>query len=275
MAHAFSISIAGFRAIVECDSALLIESIEKYLLPWAPRLAAVQGSAALWLSVTSTEIPGRFAVRSTDSSVCASEAWPYLFAVIQQQVDEAVIHHAVDRAAVHAGVVALNGQAILLPGTSGSGKTTLVHELIRRGFTYLSDEYALIDSHGRVHPYPRALMVRDEFGEQHPRLPEELGAQVCREVLPPGLVLALSHRSEGDFEVVPLSHGECLLRLLQNTPQVLAERPEILGPLQALAGAAPCFAGFRGNAGEAADRILELWEQRGPTQAVQASEQRV
>ena len=38
-------------------------------------------------------------------------------------------------------------------------------ELVRRGCVYFSDEYALIDSQGLVHPYPRALQVRQQFHE--------------------------------------------------------------------------------------------------------------
>jgi serine kinase of HPr protein (carbohydrate metabolism regulator) len=56
---------------------------------------------------------------------------------------------------VHAGVVAWRGRAVLIPGASNAGKSTLVAELVRRGATYYSDEYAAIDAAGRVHPYAR------------------------------------------------------------------------------------------------------------------------
>src|SRR5690348_5169542 len=65
---------------------------------------------------------------------------------------------------VHAGVVAWKGQAILLPGKSYSGKSTLVAELVRAGATYYSDEYAVLDRRGRVHPYPRPLTLRNGAG---------------------------------------------------------------------------------------------------------------
>src|SRR5215831_2410197 len=61
---------------------------------------------------------------------------------------------------VHAGVVAWNGNAILIPGPSFSGKSTLVAELLRAGATYYSDEYAVIDDQGKVLPYPRDLRIR-------------------------------------------------------------------------------------------------------------------
>ncbi len=68
--------------------------------------------------------------------------------------------------AVHAGVIAWNGRVALLPGASQAGKTTLVTELLKRGTVYYSDEYALLDTEGRVHAYPRALMLRESGGWQ-------------------------------------------------------------------------------------------------------------
>ncbi len=67
---------------------------------------------------------------------------------------------APDRVFVHAGVVVCQGRGILLPGRSFSGKSTLVAELIRAGAEYYSDEYAVLDSTGSVHPYPRPLSIR-------------------------------------------------------------------------------------------------------------------
>lgn len=62
---------------------------------------------------------------------------------------------------IHAGVVSLNGQGLVLSGKGGHGKTTLVLELMRRGFRFLSDEMAALgrqDHH--VHPFPRSLRIR-------------------------------------------------------------------------------------------------------------------
>ena len=52
-----------------------------------------------------------------------------------------------------------------------SGKSALVAELVRAGATYYSDEYAIFDSLGRVHPYPKPLSLRGEpdgRAERHP-----------------------------------------------------------------------------------------------------------
>jgi hypothetical protein len=62
--------------------------------------------------------------------------------------------------AVHAGAVAGPTGAVLIAGRSGQGKSTLVLGLVRRGHELLSDELALLDRDGLVHPYPRAVHVR-------------------------------------------------------------------------------------------------------------------
>src|SRR6267142_2744385 len=47
-------------------------------------------------------------------------------------------------------------------GRSLSGKTTLVRELLRRGATYYSDEFAVVDDFGNIHPFPRPLGIRED-----------------------------------------------------------------------------------------------------------------
>jgi hypothetical protein len=64
------------------------------------------------------------------------------------------------RVFVHAGVVGRRNLAIILTGKSYTGKTTLVRELIRSGADYYSDEYAVLDAGGKVHPFLRPLEIR-------------------------------------------------------------------------------------------------------------------
>ncbi|MCF6155446.1 MAG: hypothetical protein E3K36_09370 [Candidatus Brocadia sp.] len=62
---------------------------------------------------------------------------------------------------IHAGVVSYAGAGIILAADAMHGKTTLVLELIRRGFRFLSDEFAALGRNDRfVYPFPRSLRVR-------------------------------------------------------------------------------------------------------------------
>ncbi|MEP7147984.1 MAG: hypothetical protein ABI857_03805, partial [Acidobacteriota bacterium] len=68
-----------------------------------------------------------------------------------------VAEHARDCVFIHAGVVGWKGKAIVIPANSFQGKTTLVAELVKNGAEYYSDEYAILDEKGLVHPFPRDL----------------------------------------------------------------------------------------------------------------------
>jgi GTPase SAR1 family protein len=68
-----------------------------------------------------------------------------------------------DLCPLHAGVVALNGKGLILPGKPGSGKSTLTYALIKRGFRFLSDDFAFVDPKTRgVLPFPKSFTFRPE-----------------------------------------------------------------------------------------------------------------
>src|SRR5882724_8587214 len=94
----------------------------------------------------------------------------------ESHVQLTVAEYAPRRVFVHAGVAGWQGRAIVIPGMSFSGKSTLVAELLRAGATYYSDEYAVIDERGRVHPYTRDLRIRAETRRIERLRPEQFGA---------------------------------------------------------------------------------------------------
>ncbi len=173
-------------------------------------------------------------------------------------LDDAVIQRLTMLRAVHAGTVLWCGRALLLPGVSHAGKSSLVAELLRRGATYFSDEYALIDAGGLVHPYPRPLLVRNGCPEQLPVLPEECNAAVGDAPAPIGWILALQYLPDATWSVKPTSQSEALLNLLRNTPHVLADSPDMVGAFQHAVAGAVCYAGHRADAVHAASHILQL-----------------
>src|SRR5438876_6947053 len=97
-----------------------------------------------------------------------------VFDTLESDLRLVVAEFARHRVFVHAGVVGWKGKAIVIPGRSFSGKSTLVAELVRAGATYYSDEYAVLDVEGNVHPYPRPVVMR-ENGARKKYTAEELG----------------------------------------------------------------------------------------------------
>ena len=83
--------------------------------------------------------------------------WKYFDSLVRILVAE----FAPKNVFIHAGSVGWRGRAIILPGNSHFGKTTLVAELARSGAEYYSDEYAIIDEAGLVHPFARKLTMRE------------------------------------------------------------------------------------------------------------------
>jgi hypothetical protein len=164
-----------------------------------------------------------------------------------------------NRVFVHAGCVGVDGQAIVLPGRSMSGKSSLTAALVRAGADYYSDEYAVFDNGGLVRPYPRRLAMRRHDGAEARRVPvEELGGRVGRGPAEVKLIAALRFDPDAGWQSEPLTRGPAVLRLFENT---VAARSRSRAALSALEGAtlhSCALAGTRGDADEAAARLMSI-----------------
>jgi hypothetical protein len=128
-----------------------------------------------------------------------------------------VAEFAKSRVFIHAGVVGWNSKAVLIPGRSLAGKSTLVMALLRAGATYYSDEFALVDDTGHIHPYPSPLKLRNGDGGTRQIEPSELPSGVGKRPLPVGLVLITRHRPDAVWRPRRMSQGGALLHVLENT----------------------------------------------------------
>lgn len=170
-----------------------------------------------------------------------------------------VAEHAPGLIAVHAGVVAWGGHAVVLPGRSMAGKSTLVHHLVRAGAQYCSDEYALLTPQGAVLPYPRALSLRPVEGGVPERLPPEQLGEIPVTPLPVGAVASLSYRPVGGWEVRPVTAAAGALAMLENAVAARTRPVEAMDHVSVAAEGTAALQGFRGEAEEAAARLLELF----------------
>ena len=159
---------------------------------------------------------------------------------------------------VHAGVVAWKGRAIVIPGRSQSGKTTLVKALLHAGASYFSDEYAVIDGRGRVHPFPRRLSVRGEGDQTSRHSAESLGSETGAKPLPIGLLALTRYEAGARWKPKVVSAGKGTLGLLANTLAARKEPRQALATLTRAVERAPILTGIRGEATETAASILHL-----------------
>ena len=166
------------------------------------------------------------------------------------------------RVFVHAGVVSFEGGAVLIPGKSFSGKTTLVRALVGQGGVYYSDEYAVLDSRGRVSPWAEPLSIRKD-GPMKPGEPHSarsLGLTVGRRSQPVRLVVLTAFEKGRRFKPRSISSADGTLGLLEHT---LPARRRPRAALRALASAvegARVVRGPRGEARDAARAIVRLLE---------------
>ena len=164
---------------------------------------------------------------------------------------------------IHAGVVGWRGQAILLPGRSMSGKTSMVLEMIRAGATYYSDEYAVIDERGRVHPFPKTLSIREDSLYKQTEYPvEAFGGRRGAKPLPVGLIIVSQYKAGAVWRPRYLSQGLGALALLNNTVSVRRQPEVALNTLQKAVSEARVVRSVRGEASEIAASILGLINQR-------------
>jgi len=163
---------------------------------------------------------------------------------------------------VHAGVVGWGGRAIVMPGRTFNGKSTLVAALVRAGASYYSDEYAVFDARGQVHPYPKPLSLRDQGAGRARRLPvESLGGQVGTLPLPVGLIVASRYRPEARWRPRRLSPGEAVLTLLADTVAARSRPAAALATLHEVASRAVALRGVRGEAHEVVGSLTKSAEE--------------
>lgn len=66
-----------------------------------------------------------------------------------------------ERVPLHAAGMERDGIACIVAGTSGAGKTTTALALLRAGWSYLTDDLAVLDPEGRIISFPKPLGVKD------------------------------------------------------------------------------------------------------------------
>ena len=104
-------------------------------------------------------------------------------AMLAEAIHRAVweLHRAVhdqvrDFVLLHAGAVARDQQALLMPAETSSGKSSLTLGLLESGSSYLSDDLAPLDPvTQRVYPFPKRIKLIPDALEFFPGLEERLG----------------------------------------------------------------------------------------------------
>lgn len=170
-----------------------------------------------------------------------------------------VAEFAPDYVFLHAGVVAWKNRALLLPGFSHAGKSTLVAELVRAGATYYSDEFALLDTEGRVHPFTRTLQMRRPGSSEQTPLPLALlNGRAGSEPLPVVLVVFTEYADGARWAPEALPPGRAVLEMLLHAVSAQRTPARVLTTLTATVRNATAWRSKRGEAPEIACALLTV-----------------
>lgn len=152
------------------------------------------------------------------------------------------------RLLLHAGVVEIDGRAVVMPALPGTGKSTLTAALATSGARLLSDEFGVVDlDRTRLLPLVRPASLKNAsidvieafapaavIGPRFPRTRKGTVAHLapdarsCRErhvPASPGLVLFPRYEAGSDLRVEPMSKARAFAKLAVNSFNY-----EILGP---------------------------------------------
>ena len=175
--------------------------------------------------------------------------------VLESRWHRAIALHAAPMLFVHAGVVGWQGRAIVIPGRSMTGKSSLAAALVRAGADYYSDEYAVFDRSGFVHPYPKPLSLREPCRRCSAG---ELGGRNGAGPLPVGLVVATRYRETARWEPQVLTAGQAVLQLLDNTICARTRAQSAIEIFARVAAAALAIGGDRPSSDQVVSSLLEL-----------------
>jgi hypothetical protein len=265
----------GLRVGVRTNAASLLEHLAPHLPPgWRPSASPlVDQIFSLWVDPGGARRPSRVYAGRRRRARTADLA--HALAVLESEIRQCVATGAERRTFVHAGVVGWRGRAIVIPGRSRSGKTTLVAELVKAGAAYLSDEFAVLDGRGRVHPFAKPLSIRGASGcDRHARAQraEELGGSCATRPLPVRLVVITKHRPGAVWRPDRLTAGQAVLEMLAHTVPARLRPEASLVSLERAVARAVVLKGPRGEARALAAELLRVVEgddavsRRGPAE---------
>ena len=244
--------IVGWRgvAVEVIGPPLLLTGVHRQLPSFLDNEGTVVATATLQDKGTRfcLDLPDGLGVEVTDEAEFVRAA--------ASRIELTLAHHVPDRVTVHAGVVAHNGHALLLPGRSLSGKSTLVQALVEAGATYLSDDLAPLTSSGSVQPYPRHMTRRTQRGAV--RQQPAGAARPDDTPVPVAVIAFLQHEPDGTWNAEPLSAGSAVLGLIDNCLSIRRRPAQSLDVLSRVVSGAHALRGTRGDARAAAAALLEL-----------------
>ena len=182
--------------------------------------------------------------------------------VVDSQLRLTVAQFTKESVFVHAGVVAWKEKAILIPAPSFRGKSALTAALVKLGAIYYSDEYAVLDDSGFVHPFAKPLSIRGEIDDftQVDYAVEDLGGSAGAVAIPVGMVLITEFKPNGRWTPRRLSPANGIVEMIKNTIPIRDNTAKALKVLNQVAKSEAFMKSSRGDDTKNADVIVSFFE---------------
>ena len=160
---------------------------------------------------------------------------------------------------IHAGVVGWQGRAILLPARAGGGKSTLVEALVRAGAEYFSDEFAVLDRSGRVHPFAKPISVHRSAPSKGESLSvEAIGGRTAEHPARVGIILVTRYQMGARLRFREVSPGQGVLDLIRNAYAARLAPSQVLRAARNACTGAILLRGLRGEAQQVVEPLLRM-----------------
>jgi hypothetical protein len=253
--------VFGMEMRICTNSPELLERIEQMMPPGWRRRPRSETQHRLGLLAEDNDIYSIY-----NDGICIHDApgREYALIMMDSQIQGHVALMAPDYIFIHAGVVAVGDRAIVMPGMSFAGKTTLVRALVEAGAVYYSDEFAVLDETGRVHPYAKRLSVRPPEDENRvisdPTVEydvEQLGGVAGARPLRVGMVVATRYVPGTEWDPQELTAGAGALAVLEHAVPARSRPEQTLRVLSRALNGAIVLKGERGEADEFAGVLLD------------------
>lgn len=177
---------------------------------------------------------------------------PTTLSLLQNELHLAIAENAKEYVFIHAGVVAWNDQLILFPGRSHAGKSTLVWSLIQSGGVYYSDEYAVLDERGRVHPFALPISLRSGGARKIVVQPERIASLPAS----PALVVFAQYQIGNNWQPQPLRPAEAAMSLMRHCIALRKNPGLVLPAVVRLCRQTNAYRGIRGEAEQLLDWLI-------------------
>jgi hypothetical protein len=191
---------------------------------------------------------------------------------------------------LHSAAMVYGGQGVIFAGASGCGKSTLAAGLLSRGWTYLSDEFGLIDPDTTyLHSFPKALCIKAGSFDLIERLdlplrrrrhyvkafkgrvayisPQDVGPQMEAAPGPIRFVIFPEYIEGGEPRLRPLSPGRAAFALAGHALNRNVFGSRAISILSAVVRGAECFRLESGPLEPTCALIDALVRDRGPAPA--------